>query len=721
MAFHASLMPRWGVPRLCSRLYLALVAKIAGASIYGLLCGHEPRIRDSYLKLEEIEILSMKNPQERDRVLSRIANRHWKAQILLWLMAWCMLQPICPWLEVGHAQENVNESSAVRFLVSFPNAKNHYINVEATFPTCAKQQEVWLPVWTPGSYLVREYARHLDSVTAHDANEESISISKVSKNRWKVEQSEPGSVTIKYRVYCNELSVRTNFVDSQFALLNGAATFLTADEFLESEQIVQLKIPAEWQQAVTSLERRVQLGPHTFVGKDFDELVDSPFVVGNPTLHPFDVGDVEHVLVNVGGDGLWDGDKAAADVSRIVQVHQDMWSTVPYDRYFFLNVIAESGGGLEHDNSTVMLTSRWSFGSPSRYRRWLGLVSHEFFHTWNVRRLRPSALASYDYQTENYFNELWVAEGVTSYYDELALVRSGHIDADTYLGELSKQIRSLQTTKGRLNQSLNEASHDAWIKYYRPNENSKNTMISYYTKGAVVAFLLDMEIRRATGDQHSLDDVMRSLYEKHALKEGYTNKDVLAEVNEVTGKDLGEWLKTAIDSPEELDYAPAMEWLGLKFQHSTDAPETADVDSSKKSKTDTRAAWIGVASKSDGGKLTISSVTEGGPGFKAGLNVDDEIIAMNDYRVSGNFNDLLQSFKTDDAVELLIARRGALMEKMVSLGREPSDNWKIQRLPEQSDEEKKRVASWLHITSEANEETEEEADAPAAAKQASGN
>ncbi len=578
----------------------------------------------------------------------------------------------------------------VKYKLTFPKHENHYVQVEASFRDCGPQQQVFMPVWTPGSYLIREYARHVDSVEASDAKGTKLAIKKVNKNRWQVDNSEKqSSFTVRYRIYCNELSVRTNFVDSQFALLNGAAVFLTRNESLEQEHVVAIELPSQWKQAVTALERRVELGANVFVARNFDELVDSPIVAGNPNLHPFTVGGIEHFLVNLGDASLWDGDTAAADVAKIVAEHQKMWGRSPYKRYLFLNVIAESGGGLEHDNSTVLLTSRWSFRSPNRYNSWLGLVSHEFFHTWNVRRLRPKVLANYDYEVENYFEELWVAEGVTSYYDDLALARSGFNSTRKHLEDLSKRIRSLQNKNGRLKQSLALSSHDAWIKFYRPDENSSNTSISYYNKGSVVAFLLDIEIRRATENKKSLDDVMRALYDKYALKEGYSNADVLAEVNRITGKDLSEWFDRAIYSTEELNYQAAFDWLGLKFVVPSSGEEA------------TKAAangpiWTGISTKTEDGKTLVSSIVESGPGFDAGINVDDEIIAVNDYRVSSSLSELLDQFKGDKEVELLIARRGALSRVKLKLKTRASSLWRVDLVKKPTVEQKKNLATWLH-------------------------
>lgn len=657
-----------------------------------------------------------------------------------------LLKTSCLALTLIYSAELLAEDTIEpRYRVDFAQAAQHYVSVEAVFPRQSEDLQLFLPVWTPGSYLVREYAQHIDGVQAFDEKSEPLKTTKLRKNRWQVHGSANKQVRFKYRVYCNELSVRTNFVDSSLAVLNGAATFVSTEALTGGEHHVELLLPSQWKQAATALATRVDKGPRVYVAEDFDQLIDSPIVAGNVELFPFQVGDVTHYLVNVGGSEMWDGNQAASDVSKIVAEHQRMWGLVPYSQYHFLNVIAESGGGLEHDNSTLMLSSRWSFRDKRRYQRWLGLVSHEFFHTWNIRRLRPRSLAEYDYENENYFEELWVAEGVTSYYDDLALVRSGVTTPQEYLSALSRQIGSLQSTEGRLRQSLADSSYDAWIKYYRTNENSRNTTISYYTKGAVVAFLLDMEIRQRTGGKKSLDDLMRSLYKKFAGKQGYTNADVLAEANALAGDDLSEWFEHAIYSTKELEYERAMAWLGLRLGDQPDptAKENSDkakagVEASKAESpakreenekkpaneksaaganggVETRTAdskqpskptgplWTGISTKTEDGRTVVASVAEGSPGFRAGVNVDDELIALNAYRIGDSLTSRLEPFKDDANAKLLISRRGKLLEIELPIERRSSTSWTIKRLAKPSEEQAANFRAWLRIAEESKE------------------
>jgi predicted metalloprotease with PDZ domain len=357
----------------------------------------------------------------------------------------------------------------IDYIVRFPQAQNHYAEVELRAATDGVDElELMIPVWTPGSYLIREYARHIEHIEAHDGDGTTLSLHKPEKNRWTVTTGGAQQVVVNYRLYCREMSVRSNWVDGDFALINGAAAFVTPVAARKQKHRVTLELPVEWKTSVSSMVSTSKKTPHSYVAATYDELVDSPIVCGNPAVYSFKVGGVEHQLVNVGEGGVWDGPKSAADVERLVKEHHQMWGIVPYPRYVFFNLITESGGGLEHDNNTVMMTSRWSYRDREKYRRWLGLVSHEFFHTWNVRRLRPRALVEYDYESEQYFRSLWIAEGITSYYDDLTLARCGLFDRDQYLKMLSEQIEKLQRTPGRLVQSLSDSSHDTWIKLYRP-------------------------------------------------------------------------------------------------------------------------------------------------------------------------------------------------------------------------------------------------------------
>ncbi|HEY3492319.1 MAG TPA: PDZ domain-containing protein, partial [Solirubrobacterales bacterium] len=556
----------------------------------------------------------------------------------------------------------------ISYTVRIPAPQTHYVEVEALVPTEGRSEvELLMAVWTPGSYMVREFARNLESVTARDEAGEPLPIEKISKNRWRVE-ARGARITVRYKVYAREMSVRTNFVDEGFAILNGAPTFLTLAGGEKRPHQVRLVLPPQWRTAVSPLAPIPPATPddlHTWRAPDFDALVDSPIYAGNAPVYRFEVLGRPHLLVNEGEGNVWDGPRSAADVERITRELAAFWGTVPYERYVFFNLITESGGGLEHRDSCVLMTSRWKSRTRDAYSDWLALVSHELFHAWNVKRLRPAELGPFDYEGEVYTRNLWFAEGVTSYYDELLIHRAGLTERDDYLKRLSKQIEGLQTTPGRLVQPLDESSFDAWIKYYRRDENSVNSGISYYTKGSVVAFLLDTRIRSATGGKRSLDDVLRLAWQRHSGEQGFRSEELRALAGEVAGTDLGPWLAHALDSTEELDYSEALSWFGLRFVESDE--ENGNGKDHKKE--DEPPGWLGLDSEVQGGRVVVIQVKRDTPAYEAGVNVGDELVAIGDYRVPPDgWKERLKAYRPGQKETLLVARRERLMRLPVVFG-----------------------------------------------------
>lgn len=593
------------------------------------------------------------------------------------------------------------ETRPLQYTVSFEDAASHYLRVRMVVPVpAAGKVDLMMPVWTPGSYLIREYARHIDEISATRPDGQSVPIEKTLKNRWQI-VSDPGSeVAVSYRLYCRELSVRSNWVDHDMAVLNGAATFLTIADAGKLAHRIRFELPDRWHRSITALPAVDGL-EHTYLAESLDELIDSPVLCGNPVVEDFSVGGVPHAIANIGDSSLWDTAKASSDVQRIVAQQQEFWGLTPYSTYKFLNVIAETGGGLEHDNSTLIMTSRWSFRDDEKYQDWLSLVSHEFFHTWNVRRLRPAGLAHYNYETENNTRSLWISEGLTSYYEDLILVRAGLIKRPDYLKRLSKNIEKLQTSPGRNHQSLAESSFDSWIKFYRPDENASNSRISYYVKGCVVGFLLDGRLREVTGGNRSLDDVMRLLYQRHAGESGFTDADFVAVVNEIAGADQSAWLAQHVETTSELDYKPALDWFGLQFpsadaatEKKSDDPDSAEDAAKKDSKKP--KAWLGIQASESGGSLTISGVTHGSPAQNAGLNVGDELMAFNQYRASGStWQTQLTQLGVGQTIKVLISRRGEVRTLDVTIAAEPKEKWTLKAVSKPSDEQKLRITSWL--------------------------
>jgi predicted metalloprotease with PDZ domain len=587
----------------------------------------------------------------------------------------------------------IDAAEPVIYTVRFPSPVSHYAEIDAMVPSAnQKSLEVFMPVWTPGSYLVREFARNVEGMAAFDDAGKTLAIEKTRKNRWVVSGVSGASVRLHYRVYCREMTVRTNWVDENFALLNGAASYISPVGDLHRRYEVKLELPAGWKLSISGLQEREA---NHFVAPDFDTLVDSPILAGSPTVHEFTVDGKKHFLVNQGESALWDGPRSARDTQKIVEQNLKMWGSLPYEKYVFLNLIVDSGGGLEHKNSVCIMAGRYSTRTRRGYLGWLDLVSHEYFHAWNVKRLRPVALGPFDYESENYTPDLWVAEGFTDYYAPLNVRRAGlstdaeilfsGAPADRDRDSLSARIEMLQNTPGRLVQPLGSASFDSWIKLYRPDENTGNSAINYYLKGSLVGWLLDAHLRHLTDGKKSLDDGMRLAFARYSGAHGYTDDQFRAVMSEVAGQDLTSWFHKYVQDVEELDYTEALEWFGLEFKK----PDVPKSDNRPK-------AWIGFITSASAGRLVINQIPRGTPAETAGLSVDDEILAVDNWRVNPDgWGQRLEQYAPGDIVDLLVSRRDQVIRVPVKLGEEPSKKWQLQLNPKATDEQKNHLTSWL--------------------------
>ena len=576
----------------------------------------------------------------------------------------------------------------IRYTLRFPAPHTHTFEVEAVYPADGVDEiTLMMAVWTPGSYLVREYSGKIESLRALDGNGEELPLEKTAKNRWRVRTSGKPEARLEYRLYAREMSVRTNWVEKDFAVVIGAATFVTlidpaTDRPAVTEHHVKLEMPPGWPDSESGMDPGD--APHSWRAADFDELVDSPILAGELSIYRYEAGGKPHALVNLGEAGVWDGPRSAADVERITRAQVELWGGVPYPRYFFLNAITETGGGLEHGASTLLMAKRFATRTRKDYTHWLKLVSHELFHAWNGKRLRPAELGPFDYERENYTTALWVVEGLTSYYESVLLSRAGVIDETTFLEQISEDIESLQTTPGRETQGVSASSFDAWVKFYRRDEGSPNRTVSYYVKGAVAGMLLDAEIRTASAGERSLDDVMRAAYERYSGERGYTEAEFRALAAEVAGKDLSGWFAQTLDGVGELDYTTFLRWFGLRFAPVCDGEEPS--------------AWLGVKTSQREGRLVVTEVRRGTPGFEAGLNADDEILAIGDFRVPpGGLDDRLSRYRPGDELSLLVARRERLARVEVKAGQKPRESWKLEVDPEAPEETKARRGAWLGL------------------------
>jgi predicted metalloprotease with PDZ domain len=605
------------------------------------------------------------------------------------------------------AAASAQPRAPILYTVRVPAPETNYLQVEAIVPSEGRPSlEMLMAVWTPGSYLVREYERNVEDVKAFDGARP-LTVEKPRKNRWRITTQGATQVRLVYRVYAHEMTVRSNWVEADFAMINGAPTFMTiASDVARPEENaadegpaytwarrpvarphdVTLVLPDHWKASITGMPAAPDGRPHHYLAPDFDTLVDCPIVAGNPVVHQFTVAGKPHFLVDVAtgdGDAVFDGRRAARDLQRVVETDLRMWGALPYDRYVFFNVLTGSGG-LEHKNSVMMMASPWATTTRERYVEWLELASHEYFHLWNVKRLRPIELGPFDYERENYPRSLWVSEGLTDYYADVQLARAGLISREEYLRALSLAIGTLQSTPGRLAQPVESASFDAWIKQYRPDENSVNSSISYYTKGAVLGFVLDARIRAATSGAKSLDDVMRLAYERFSGARGFTPQDFRKTAGDVAGTDLGGWFQTALETTGEIDYRAALDWYGLEFGLSDVPPD------------DAARARIGAAVADADGRLIVVNVPRGTPAFDAGMNPGDEIVAIDNFRVTPDrYVARLETLAAGKEVAVLVARHETLKTLKLKVIAPVAPRWELKVRPGATSDQLARLAAWV--------------------------
>lgn len=464
----------------------------------------------------------------------------------------------------------------VRYAISFqPN--DHYLVVDASYPSAGTATiDLKMAVWT--AYVIREYSQQVVQIEASAADGSVLSIRKTRKNRWQVETKGAPRVSVRYKLFCHSMHVQDNYVDGEFALINGQPTFLTLVRNEGVPHEVSLTMPANWKISISPMAR---IGDRRYRAVDYEQLVDSPIVAGNPAVYTFTVDGIEHRLVNIPDKGNWDAARVTGDLAKIVAAQRDVWGSLPYRDYTFFNVLSDKGGGMEHSSSTVMMASPNATRLRDGYLRWLSLASHELFHAWNVKRLRPREIAPGEYEEEQYTPSLGIAEGFTSYYGALSMRRAGIYSDGEFFTALSRLTEGLQRSEGRKLQTLAASSFDTWIKFYKPNEITPKTTVSYYTKGAVVGYVLDAKIRASSNGERSLDTVMREMLRRYPVERGYT----LDEFAEVAGVDLKPWFFTT----QEIDYSEADRYFGL----STDA----DGKVSPKGNNPNRERWLGKLSR----------------------------------------------------------------------------------------------------------------------------
>ncbi len=557
----------------------------------------------------------------------------------------------------------------VRHTISFPENKEQLITVRSEFPVSAPMTELIMPNWTPGSYLIRDYAANVNRISAASADGTPLSLQKISKDRWQVDTGEVDTLIVDYEVFTPDINVSTSWASRAFSLVNGTSVFLYTQQTRNRPQLLDIVSDQARGQAYSAMG--VSPDGSGFRAENYDELVDNPVAVARAPVYRFSQGNQEYVFLNVGENAFWDGAQAAGDVEKLVAQTQSFWGVNPLKRpYWFMNFIVEGKGGLEHDNSTVIMTGRRQMRDRKDYVKWLGVVAHEFFHVWNVRHMRPLELAQYDYQNEQYTSELWLAEGLTSYYDNLLLSRSGLITPKEYMELLAKDIYHLETTPGRLLQPVTEASLDAWIRHYQPNPNTLNSTISYYIKGAVIGFVMDTFLRENSRGRHDLDEVMRKMYKTYSGTP-YSSDAFEKVVTDVGGAEAGRLLRSLTTTTSEPDVDAALEWYGLALNRGTILITGEPGEVSLRSD-------MGVLWDSNSPGMVVAAVLDGSGGSAAGLIAGDEVLAIGAERLTKDrLESLMGSFDPGETTELIISRRDKVIELDITLDTAVPDHYEI--------------------------------------------
>jgi predicted metalloprotease with PDZ domain len=477
--------------------------------------------------------------------------------------AWLLVVASCV---IAFAADGYTQPAAplepIQYTFTVLDPDKHLAGVTARVPTGGQATvTLMMPVWTPGYYVIEDYASRVRNLTAMAPDGTALAISKPAPNRWEVAATGVPFVNLSYTLVAQGRSVTSNWVDAELGVINGGAAFITLAERGRRPHDVRIEMPAVWKRSASGLEAAPGGEANHYRAADFDTLADSPIVAGDLTVREFVSGGTTVVIADAGQHGQWDSAKAAGQIEKFVNETRRFWGFLPFKRYVFLNVFRQGGGGLEHANSTL-LTSNPKATQPTI--GWLSFVSHEFFHAFNVKRLRPVELGPFDYENPPRTTSLWFSEGGTTYFGNLMLARAGVMTPDEFLGSMSSAIASLQKAPGRLHQSLEQSSAEVWT-----NSNSgvgaNAQTVSYYVKGNVVSFLLDARIRRLTGGRKSMDDVMRLAYARYGSDRGFTAEELRATVEEVAGRNLKAWFAKAIGSPGELDYGEMLAWYGLRF------------------------------------------------------------------------------------------------------------------------------------------------------------
>ena len=572
----------------------------------------------------------------------------------------------------------------IHYSLRMSKPQNHYFEVEMEISEFkAGDLTVKMPVWAPGSYLVREFSKNVNLVKAFDEKGGELKVGKTSKNAWKITTGKAKKVSVQYEVYAFELSVRTSFLDLTHGFASSSSIFCYLDGHKDKAGTVTVYPYRDFKLITSSLEKATEQKSgersETFQFPNYDILADSPFEIGNQEVFDFTVGDTKHTVAMY-GTGNYDIDELKVDMARIIKAENEVFAGKnPNKKYtFFIHNVVNGQGGLEHLNSCVLSVNRWTYGGG--YKDFLSLVAHEYFHLWNVKRIRPIQLGPFNYDEENYTSLLWVMEGFTSYYDELLLVRAGYYTKDEYLRKLQGTLNYVEGSVGSRVQPVAHSSYDAWIKGYRPNENSANTGMTYYSRGAVLASYLDAVIIDKFNGTKCLDHFMQYLYEEFYIKKnrGFTELEFQESLEKFLGQDMDYFFDKYVNGTEIPNYKEVFGKVGIEVTY-TGKPVTS----------------FGASLSQEGGNCIVKGIRAGSAAETAGLSVGDEIIAADGMRVDNSaVESYVGSLGEGESCTLLVSRDDVILELTVNMTLYEKPSFKL----EPNGSAKNKFDYWLRTT-----------------------
>jgi predicted metalloprotease with PDZ domain len=583
------------------------------------------------------------------------------------------------------------QTPTISYSLGMSKPSSHVLEISLRFAGLpnVKTLECTMPVWRTGRYVRFDFAGGVRMLSAHTAAGKPLPSFKKDQNSWVIETNGASDVIVSYELYANEVHDRTRGLDADHAFVDPAAAFMFAKKYQHLPLTLDVKPFPGWH-VTTGLETAPGV-TNRFCAPNYEVFADCPIEVGTQKDFEFDAEGKRHVLM-IAGEGNWDAPTIIEDLKKIIKLFRDFWGGLPYERYvFMLHVDPNLGGGTEHLNSTIMQTQPFVFKNPGSYRGFLGLVAHEYFHTWNVKQIRPAAYHPYDLSTEGYSKELWIAEGTTSYYSPLLMMRGGYGSVTSYLDGIAASINGDRMRPGNRVQSLSESSFDAWIKFWRGRQDSFNAESDYYDKGSDVSQILDLEIRQRSGNKHSLDDVMRAMYQEFPLvKKGYTIDDFQGVCERLSDSNMKEFFSRYVHGTDALPWERALGYAGVQITPRSDGPTT----------------FLGMSTYDSNGRTVIQRVLDSSPAADAGISNGDELIAMNNFRIRGSdLQSRIAEMKPGDVVRFALFRNDRLREVVVTLGTMPVPLYRIERAVNPTELQKAIFGSWLGTSWDAGQES----------------